>query len=136
MAYFSLNVQQVADKGHLPLAACGQPLQRHQGNRYICVLDKETWDVLPLEVAYWAARIDALNEIGTASGDGVDLTAAASLIEEAIGHLTDLGKLRAKLSAGRGAITEAENLLSEVEGKLTRCLSKAAAIPTGTTGEP
>jgi hypothetical protein len=56
-----------------------------------------------LEVAYWAARIDALNKIGTASGDGVDLTAAASFVEQAIGHLTDLGKLRAKLGAGRGA---------------------------------
>lgn len=112
-------------------AACGQVIQRHTGSRYVCVLDKETWNTLPLEVAYWAARLDALKAIEVGPADQVDLEAASNLVEEAIGHLGELDRLRAKLGASRNAINDAEGILSEVEGKLTRCLSRVAAILTG-----
>lgn len=112
-------------------AACQQPIQRCPGNRYIVVLDKETWDKLALEVAYWAARVEALKSIAPNGTPGVDLEAVSGLVEEAIGHLGDLAKLRARLSAGRSAISDAESITSELEGKLTRCLSKASAYFSG-----
>ncbi len=115
-------------------AACGQVLQRHPGSRYICVLDKQTWDSLPLEVACWAARVDALMLTETAGAVGVDVSAASTLVDQAIGHLTLLDRLRAKLGASRTALNDAEGIIGDIEGKLTRCLSEVAAILAGGGG--
>ncbi len=115
-------------------AACGQLLQRHPGSRYICVLDKQTWEPMPLQVAYWAARVDAVMAAETAGSEGLDLTAASTLVDQAIGHLGQLDKLRTRLGASRTALNDADGIIGDLEGKLTRCLSEVAAILAGGGG--
>lgn len=57
-----------------------------------------------------------------------DVTSIAAVIEEAVGHLGDLDKLRTKLGVSRNGLRDAEALISDMEAKLSRCLGRAAAL--------
>jgi len=109
-------------------AAGGQVLQRHSGSRFLCVVEEDGWDTLALEVAYCWARVDAITGSGASRLVEVDIEGAAAMVESAVRHLGDLERLRTKLGVGRNALKDAEGIISELEAKLTSCLTGVAAI--------
>jgi hypothetical protein len=110
-------------------AACGQLVQRHGVGTYICVLDKESWWTAPLELAYWAARLDALKGVRAAGGgDGIDFDRASKLVEEAMRHLSLVKKLRTKLDVSRDGLTEAETIALDLEARIKATLTELSLM--------
>ena len=111
-------------------AAAEQALRWFPENRFICVLDKDDWSPLALEVAYCWARVEVLKASSLTTSERVDVERIQGFVDEAARHLTDLERLRTKLSVGRTALRDSESIISEFEGKLVSCLARISSMLT------
>ncbi len=110
-------------------AASGQVLQHHSGGRFICVLEKETWDPTGLELAYCWARMEALKKSGPSSVlEGLDIAAAGELLESTVRDLGQLQRIRARLKVGREGLNDTDALLVEFEDSIRTSLNRLASL--------
>jgi hypothetical protein len=91
------------------------PFREQGGGRYLCLFDKETDDVLCLQLAYRVARFWALAELSADDGE-VDARGIREDLETARRQLQNLATVKRKLTRMRNSVEEAcAGVESEVE---------------------
>lgn len=112
-------------------AAAGSRLQQCGDGRFICVVDPDEEDTLPLEVAYALARMEALRRAG-ALAPAVDVDEIIALADKAIGQLRQLGTVERQLKAGRSSIDDAHGVVVSLRSDLKATLSEVRLAASGT----
>lgn len=99
-------------------------------NRTICVLDKEIFDPLALEIAYKLARTKLLLGLKAKEmkSDSINIVAINTLIEEIIKKLDDFSTIKGSLTKATRAIndsqTQIDRLKDDILEKLNELLEK------------
>jgi hypothetical protein len=96
---------------------------RQYRDHYFCIANEDDGS-LALEVAYQQARIDALNQELESTGE-VDFTRARKLLEEAIGKLDNLNKMKSCLNQMSKQATTVRGDLSAFQGDLRDLLEQS-----------
>jgi hypothetical protein len=104
------------------------------GNRFICVLDKEDWNPMALEIACSWARMETIRASTLTPKGAIDIEHIQARIDEAARHLLDLERLRAKLGVSKAALRDSEVIITELESKLVSCLASVSKMLTAPGG--
>jgi hypothetical protein len=111
-------------------ASSGSRLQRCGDGRFVCVVDPDTEDLLPLEVAYALGRAEAVRS-ASSSAVQADLASVVTLADRAVAQLQQLTKVERQLGAGRKNIDEALALVIELRTQLRSTLAEIRAVASG-----
>lgn len=96
--------------------------------RFVCVLDKESWDALPLELTYVWAKMAALK---ISSPDTVFEGVAmqvVSLVEKGLRQLDKIDSVRAQFKKATEGITSAEGVVIDTKAEVCATLHQAISL--------
>jgi hypothetical protein len=106
-----------------------EQLHEYQGNKMIVALDKETFDVLPLDLAYKYARCRCLMSLERELA--LDAAGVRDAAEEALSALKQAQSIRSSLTGARkgvdGAREALDGMVARVEASLDRIESLISA---------
>lgn len=96
--------------------------------RFACVLDKETWDALPLEVTYVMAKMAALKAATPTTAFAGVASEVLSLAEKALRQLDKADGVRTHFRKASEGISAAESLVTEVKAEVRATLTQVVAL--------
>jgi len=107
-------------------ASSGSRLQR-RGNKFVCAFDPENEDLLPLEVAYSLARLEACQRLSATSED-TDMETIVILADRAISQLQQLTRVERELGAGRKSLEDAHSIVVDLRTELRTTLIELRSV--------
>lgn len=108
---------------HMPRGAC--PLECYDTRTYLCLLDKEDGDTLPLELAYRLARFWARVHAMQARGAEVDLRGVQEELQRARELLGQFARVKAALTQ---LATQVQGSVQHVQEQLDALRRELAAV--------
>ena len=106
----------------------------YANSRTICVLDKETFDPIAIEVAYKLARAKLLLslQVKEMKAESIDIVAINTLIDEITKQLTEFSTIKSTLTKASNAIvgaqTQIDSMKADLSSKLEELSEKAKPI--------
>lgn len=96
--------------------------------RFVCVLDKEIWDSLPLEVTYVMAKMAALQAATPTTDFAGVASEVLSLAEKALRQLDKVDGVRAQFKKASEGISAAETIVTQVKADARATLTQVVAL--------